>query len=77
MRESSDSPTLLAVASLFVVGRDAPLDFVVGGRLAVELAVGSLFGQRQIAAGGRLTRLMLGGGAHKQEHVAPSDHRVC
>lgn len=52
--------TLLAVASLFVTGGDAPLDFDVGGRLAVELAVGSRFGQRQVAAGGRLAGLQLG-----------------
>lgn len=51
--------TLLAVASLFVVGGDAPLDFEVGGRLAVELAVGSRFGKRQVAAGGRLAGLQL------------------
>lgn len=51
--------TLLAVASLFVGGGDAPLDFEVGGRLAVELAVGSRFGKRQVAAGGRLAGLQL------------------
>lgn len=38
--------TLLAVAPLFVTGGNAPLDFDVGGRLAVELAAGSWFGQR-------------------------------
>lgn len=44
--------TLFTVTSLFVVGGDAPLDFEVGGRLSVELTVGSWFGQRQVAAGG-------------------------
>lgn len=43
-----------------MVGGDAPLDFEVRGRLAVELAVGSGFGQRQVAAGGRLAGLQLG-----------------
>lgn len=42
----SVSVTLLAVASLFVTGGNAPLDFDVGRRLAVQLAVGSWFGQR-------------------------------
>lgn len=57
--------TLFAVASLFVVGGgDAPLDFEVWGRLAVELAVGSRFGQREVAAGGRLAGLQLGGNTH-------------
>lgn len=51
--------TLLTVTSLFVVGGDAPLDFEVRGRLAVELAAGSRFGQRQVAAGGRLSGLHL------------------
>lgn len=46
------SLTLFTVASLFVVGGDAPLDFEVGGRLAVVLTVWSRFGQRQVAAGG-------------------------
>lgn len=55
--------TLFTVTSLFVVGGDAPLDFEVGGRLAIELAVGPRFGQRQVAAGGRLAGLQLG---HKQ-----------
>lgn len=40
------SPTLLAVASLFVAGGNAPLDFGVARRLAVELAAGPWFGQR-------------------------------
>lgn len=52
--------TLLTVASLFVAGGDAPLDFDVGGWLAIELAIGSWFGQRQVAAGGRLAGLQLG-----------------
>lgn len=52
--------TLLTVAPLLVVGGDAPLDLEVGGRLAVELAVGSGLSQREVAAGRRLTGLQLG-----------------
>lgn len=65
--------TLFAVAPLFVVGGDAPRDFEVRGRLAVELAVGSRFGQREVAAGGRLAGLQLGGmggwGAKKKGQI--------
>ena len=42
-----------------MVGRNAPLDFEVGGRLAVELTARPRFGQRQVAAGGGLTGLQL------------------
>ena len=51
--------TLFTVASLLVVGGDAPLHLEVGGGLAVELAVGPRLGQRKVAAGGRLAGLVL------------------
>lgn len=63
---------LLAVTSLFVVGGDAPLDFEVGGRLAVELTAWPRFGQRQVAAGGRVAGLQLRG-LPAQEQVGGCD----
>lgn len=69
-RKPSGAPfTLLAVAPLLVVGGDAPLDFEVGGRLTVELAAGSGFSQREVAAGGRLTGLQLGRGRREREII--------
>lgn len=64
--------TLLAVTSLFVVGGDAPLDFEVGGRLAVELTAWPRFGQRQVAAGGRVAGLQLRDKGHIQNIQKPS-----
>lgn len=64
--------TLLAVTSLFVVGGDAPLDFEVGGRLAVQLTAWPRFGQRQVAARGRVAGLQLRDKGHIQNIQKPS-----